>query len=182
MRMRDASPVGAFGAKMHSMERDKRPDREGYLDFKLAIENGNEELKNRAERKFSEDRDKGADQRSTLSWYYDLWFAEEHLEPYALGDELREKMFRDADERTGQINDPEIRARTWAAAKERIEVWDDKRFQQSCNHIETCEWSIKKKAAKRQAENPNEREAESWFWAKFRTEQGWVSLPLGDRE
>jgi len=161
------------------MGRDQRPDREGYLDFKLALENGDEVLKNRAASEYSRDKDSG--QRTALAWYYDLWLAEEQQVPDALSDQRRESIIRDAKERLALINDPAVREETAARIKDRIEEWDGERFLSCGFYRETCEERIRDRIGQRQARDPDEREAESWFVAKFEIERGWVTY-LADLE
>jgi hypothetical protein len=153
------------------MEGDQKPDREGYLDFKLAVENGDETLQGRAAREWKEDPHSP---KTVSAWYFDLLSAETLTLDRALSPHHREDIAGDAGRRAVLISDPGIREQATKEIAKRIESWDGERRLSRFDFLEDYEWKIKEGVAKRQAENPGEREAESWFWAKHGAEHDYL--------
>ncbi len=150
------------------MNDDVRPDREGYLDFKLAVENGDMMLQHRAALDWRLDP---VNLRTPHAWYFDLFCAETSAREDRMSKIRQENIIHDAAQRVGRIDNSDVRLATAARIKERIEAWNYERFQSGRAHLKTCGWRIREHVAERQTANPRERESESWFWAKFRTEQ-----------
>lgn len=86
----------------------------------------------------------------------------------------KEIIVGDAAQRVALIGNPEAWLPTGARINSLIEAWDYERFQSDCAHLKTCGWRITERLAERQAVNRHERESESWFWAKYQTEQDFL--------
>ena len=150
------------------MNNDDRPDREGYLDFKLAVENGDVMLQHRAALEWRLDP---KNLRTPHAWYFDLFCAETSSREDRMSKIRQENIIHDSAQRVGRIENPDVRLPTAARIKDRIGAWNNERFQSGYAHLKTCGWRITERVTERQTANPHERESESWFWAKYRTEQ-----------
>jgi hypothetical protein len=150
------------------METEKNPDREGYLDFKRRVEDGDIMLDRRAGYEWEKDP---FDFQEPSAWYYVLRLTEQFQTRHRIADDKREDSIRDAERRMALVSDATVRKQGYARIRERVDAWAEEREQLRRDHLETRERSIGERIATRQAAHPGERESESWFWAKYDTEQ-----------
>lgn len=145
------------------MENEEKPDGEGYLDFKLRIEEGDLALHLRAAQDWHNDPD---NPQATLARYFELFAAERHLENMYHSPEREDRLAREAETQLARIQNPALRQKTGEHIASRIEYWWEGRFRDSCNFLEVHESDVRWRAKERQAANPGETEGQSWFLAK----------------
>ena len=148
------------------MDRKQGPDRQGFLEFREAIKNGDKTLLRRAELERQKD---GEYPQKTLSHYYEALRAEALIDIKARSQDHRDQLVRNAEQRLAKIEDQAIRQRASRAVAERVEAWDNDRRQSHDRFVEMRDAKINGAVTRRQAhdhEDLPERVSESWFWAK----------------
>jgi hypothetical protein len=145
------------------MQEEERANREGYLEFKLRIEQGDVKLHSRAAQEWHDDPDHP---QTTRARYFQLFAAERRLDSMFLGTERERLVTREADQQLLRIRSEALRRATATHVASRMEYWRVGRFRETCNYLEVHETDVKERALQRQSANPGESEAESWFHAK----------------
>src|SRR5690349_4886769 len=139
----------------------ERANREGYLDFKLRIEQGDVKLHSRAAQECDPDHP-----QSALESYFQLFAAERRLDSLLCSTERERLVAREADQQMLRIRSEVLRQATAKHVASRMEYWRVGRFRETCNYLEVHEKDVKDRALQRQAANPCESEPQSWFHAK----------------
>jgi hypothetical protein len=162
---------------MLSMESDPKPDRDGYMDFKTSIENGNTDLQNRAVDEFNQQREQHPDRlTTTLACYMDMHIIEK-LKDRVHSDDPNE-IARDSEKRLGFVRDRLIRQQGINRINRLLDVWAKGRDMWDMNHIERYEFDLKRGIEKRQSENPGETKGQSWFHARRGMENNYVNFQI----
>jgi hypothetical protein len=163
---------------MRFMENDQAPDRDGYLDFKTSIENGNTELKSRAAAEFRQQRELHPDRLTTkLARYMDMHIIEElsdNLLRYDPND-----IFHDGEKRLAFIRDRIIRQQATKRINRLLDAWDNDRSVSDMSHIELYEYDLRDAIEKRQSANPGEKQTQSWFHAKRDMDSRYLNFQMG---
>ncbi len=142
---------------------EERANREGYLDFKLHIEQGDVKLHSGAAQEWQDDPDHPQTARAR---YCQLFAAERRLDSLFCSTERERLVAREADQQNLRIRSEVLRQETAKHVASRMEYWRVGRFRETCNYLEVHEKDVKDRALQRQAANPRESDAESWFHAK----------------
>ena len=145
------------------MENEEKPDREGYLDFKLRVEQGDLALQIRAGQDWHNDPD---NPQAPLARYFELFATERHLDDMYDSREREDRLAREAQTQLARIRNDALRENTAEHVARRIEYWSAERFRESCNFLEVHESGVRRRAKERQAAHPGETEGQSWFVAK----------------
>lgn len=145
------------------MENEEKSDREGYLDFKLRVEQGDLALRLRAGQDWHNNPD---NPQAPLAQYFDLFSAERHLDSMYHDRDRLDRLAREAENQLVKIRNDTRRQKTAEHVASRIEYWSVARFRDSCNFLEIHEWDVRARAKERQAAHPGETEGQSWFAAK----------------
>ena len=142
-----------------------KPDREGYLDYKAKVENGNVALEQRAEL----DCEKNPDTWSTaLACYYNL-----HLTEKNIAQSLQKRdhdIIRETEPRLKHIRHAAVRKEVSGSLEKLAKSWDAAKFGSHDDHLKQCDTSLKKAIAERQTKNAGEPPGRSWFWAELDVE------------
>lgn len=142
---------------------EERANREGYLDFKLRIEQGDVKLPSRASQVRHGDPEHP---QTTRARYFHLFAAERHLDSMFCNTERERLVTREAELHMLRIRNESLRQATAKHVASRLEYWRVGRFRETCNYLDVHEGDIKDRALRRRAANPGETEPESWFHAK----------------
>lgn len=168
----------ASAVMMLFMEGDPRPDRDGYLDFKTAIENGNSELKSRAAAEFDQQREQHPSRlTTTLACYMELEIIEElsrREDRYDAND-----IYHESEKRLAPVQERTIRQQAINRINRLLNVWDKDRSASWMNHIELYDYNLRRGIEKRQSENAGEKHSESWFHAKRDIDNRYLKFQMG---
>jgi hypothetical protein len=141
---------------------ERSPDRDGYLEFRNAVNNGNEELLDRAR----EDWERGDGlARTGPGCYYELLCQERRLEDHKHGD--ARALDAHMQEHVKEVGNPQLQQELSKNVRQRILEWDSQRRELLFRREIRNTVELAGETKERQAENPNEPENESWFWAKL---------------
>jgi len=166
---------------MLSMESDPKPDRDGYMDFKTSIENGNTDLQNRAVDEFNRQREQHPSRlTTTLACYMDMQIIEK-LE-LLVHRENSDEIARDSEKRLGFVRDRLIRQQAIKRINRLLDVWEKGRDLSYMDYIEIYEHKLERAIEKRQTENPAETMGQSWFHAKRSVENNYVNFEISRKK
>src|SRR6185437_2863629 len=101
--------------------------------------------------------------QTALECYFQLFEAERRLDSLFCSTERERLVAREADQQMLRIRSEALRNATAKHVASRMEYWRVGRFRETCDYLEVHEWDVKDRALKRQATNPGETEAQSWF-------------------
>lgn len=139
-----------------------RPDREGYLDYKAKVENGNFPLEQRAELEC----EKYPDAPSTaLACYYNLHHVEKDIVRNLQTD--AHQVIKETAPRLQHIRHEAARQEVSGKIGKLAQSWYAAKSAAHQAHIQSRDSSLKNGIAKRQAEHPGESAGEAWYWAKL---------------
>jgi hypothetical protein len=145
------------------MEKEEKPDREGYLNFKVKVEQGDLALRLRAGQDWHNDSD---NPQTPLASYFELFCDERRLDAMYNSPERKEQVARNAATQLLRIRNDALLQKTAKDVAARIERWEQERFDQSCNFLEVHEWGVRRRAEQWQAAHPDATESQSWFAGK----------------
>ena len=139
---------------------ERKPDREGYLGFKDAIDNGNEALNERATALWR----KELIPTSELAHYANVYAEEASISYYAEYSTLR----RIAEEakRLIYLKDPALTERIWKRFERLSKAYGNAMKTEVLKYDELNRDGLKTQIAARQRVNPHETESQSWFNVK----------------
>jgi hypothetical protein len=163
---------------MLRMDRERKPDRDGYLDFKNSIANGNDELQNRALDEFNAQREQHPGRlTTTLAHYMDMYIVEK-LDEQEHGRDP-EKIAREAEKKISAVHYRDIRQKAVNRINRLINVWDKDRDLSSMSFIVMYDFQLGKGIAERQKEHPDETHGQSWFQVRRDMESRYVDYRIG---
>jgi hypothetical protein len=142
---------------------EERANREGYLEFKLRIEQGDVKLHSCAAQEWHDDPDHP---QTTRARYFQLFAAERRLDSLFCSTERERLVGREADQQMLRLRSEALRQATGTHVASRMEYWRVGRFRETCNYLEVHEGDVKDRALQREAAHPGESEPQSWFHAK----------------
>lgn len=160
------------------MEGDPKPDREGYLDFKLAVDEGDFALHLRAAQEWQKDPVRP---QTTLAHYFQLLANERKLDSLFIGREHEDQLVGFSEDLLEEIRDDAVRQKARENVSKRLTYWWIGRFRASVDFLVAHESEIRAEVAMRQRSNPGETEAQSWFWAKLANESDHIDYLYGLR-
>jgi hypothetical protein len=143
------------------MDRENKPDREGYLGFKDAIDNGNEALRRRAGALWRAEKPPTTVVAQYLDLYLTEKFADNHFEP------AKYKQIEDrASKRVSEIKNPALREKFAKRIERLSNAWFSARSGALLSYCELTFDDLKWETAARQSAKPHETEGQSWFYLK----------------
>lgn len=138
---------------------ERKPDREGYLGFKEAIDSGNDALDRRAGALWWVEKPP----KSELTHYYDLYltegFVRKHFDQFNC-----DVIEAYASKGMSSIRDPILREKIAKRVERLSEAWSSVKLTDLPNY--TKHGASKARVAARQAEHPSETESQAWFKVK----------------
>lgn len=150
------------------MERERPPDREGYLDYRTRLENGDLEIGARAAAEWHDKRERS----SAPGQYFNLHFIEQAIERHQHENpDLLVQQF--AQQLAGLREATRREAR--AAMDKAAQSWSTERFRLHIDYLEVCEDGFEEEIASRRTGHPDETEAEAWFQAKLSIDEPYLS-------
>lgn len=156
------------------MERERRPDREGYLDYRTRLENGDLELAARAATEWHDKRERS----SASGQYFNLHFIEQAIERHQ--HENPDLLVQQYVQQLAGLTEA-TRCEARAAMEKAAQSWSTERFRLHIDYLEVCEDGFEEEIAGRRTEHPDETEAEAWFQAKLSADEPYLSYLFRQR-
>jgi len=141
---------------------ERKPDREGYLGFKDAINNGNEALNKRATALWL----KELTPNSELAHYASVYVKEVSINSDADAEYSTHRHIAEAAKRLTYLRDPAVKERTWKRFERLSKACDNAIKTAFLKYDELNRDGLKTQTAARQLANPHETESQSWFNVK----------------
>jgi hypothetical protein len=140
---------------MTSLSNERIPDREGYLGFKDALDNGNEGLMRRAGAIWWAEQPP----KSEMAQYYNLYLTQGFIDKHFA--EPQPRAVINARMRAAEIKDPHLREKVTNRVERLVEAFGNTQITAIMNHgeLSVAQYPIKDQLAK----NPALTESQAWF-------------------